>query len=79
MSGVPRHQRPLGIHVNTVAPGPVQTGYIALEAEQQVLPDIPLGRIGQPEEIADVIVFLASDQARWLTGNVLKVSGGHEL
>jgi 3-oxoacyl-[acyl-carrier protein] reductase len=69
----------LGITVNTVAPGPVQTGYISPEAEASELPNIPLGRLGQPEDIADVIVFLASQQARWLTGNVVKVSGGHAL
>jgi 3-oxoacyl-[acyl-carrier protein] reductase len=40
---------------------------------------IPLGRMGRPEDIADVVVFLASDQARWLTGQVIKVSGGHAL
>jgi 3-oxoacyl-[acyl-carrier protein] reductase len=70
---------PLGILVNTVAPGPTQTGYITPEMAAQVLPDIPLGRLGQPEEIADVILFLASAGARWLTGTVIKVSGGHEL
>ena len=70
---------PLGITVNTVAPGPVQTGYISQEMEQRELPGIPLARIGQPQDIADVIVFLASDQARWLTGQVIKVSGGHAL
>ena len=42
-------------------------------------PTIPLRRVGWPEDIADVIVFLASEQARWLTGQVIKVSGGHEL
>ena len=62
-----------------MAPGPVQTGYITPEIEARELPGIPLGRIGQPEEIADVIVFLASDQARWLTGQVIKVSGGHAI
>lgn len=41
--------------------------------------DIPLRRVGEPADIADVIVFLASDQARWLTGQVIKVSGGHEI
>jgi len=70
---------PLGITVNTVAPGPVQTGYISAEMEERELPSIPLRRIGQPEDIADVIVFLASDQARWLTGQVIKVSGGHAI
>ncbi len=69
----------LGITVNTVAPGPVQTGYITPEAEERELPLIPLGRIGQPEDIADVILFLASEQARWLTGQVIKVSGGHAI
>lgn len=70
---------PLGITVNTIAPGPVQTAYITDESEQRLLPDIPLRRLGQPRDIADVIVFLASDQARWLTGQVIKVSGGHAL
>jgi 3-oxoacyl-[acyl-carrier protein] reductase len=69
----------LGITVNTVAPGPVQTGWMNAELVEKVLPGIPLGRVGTPEDIADVIVFLASDQARWLTGQVIKVSGGHNL
>lgn len=69
----------LGITVNTVAPGPVQTGYITADLEEELLPSIPLRRIGQPEDIADVIVFLASEQARWLTGQVIRVSGGHEV
>jgi 3-oxoacyl-[acyl-carrier protein] reductase len=67
----------LGITVNTIAPGPTQTGYIP--ESSSVLDKIPLGRLGSPEEIADVAVFLASYQARWLTGQVIKVSGGHNL
>ncbi len=39
----------------------------------------PLGRIGQPEDVADVIVFLASGQARWLTGQLIYVGGGHRI
>ncbi len=70
---------PLGITVNAVAPGPVQTGWITAELEQELLPWIPLRRIGTPEEIADVVVFLASAQARWVTGQVLQVAGGHAL
>jgi len=70
---------PLGITVNAVAPGPVQSGYISADFEAEIAQSIPLRRIGQPEDIADVILFLASDQARWLTGQVLKVSGGHAL
>jgi len=69
----------LGIRVNTIAPGPTQTGYISLDMEEELKERIPLKRIGQPEEIADVSVFLASEQARWVTGQVIKVSGGHAL
>ncbi len=70
---------PLGITVNTVAPGPVQTGWMTADMEKREAPGIPMRRVGRPEDIADVIVFLASEQARWLTGQVIKVSGGHEL
>ncbi len=70
---------PLGITVNTVAPGPVQTGSYSRESVKRECAGIPMGRMGQPEDIADVIVFLASDQARWLTGQVIKVSGGHAI
>lgn len=70
---------PLGITVNAVAPGPVQTGWITPELEEQLLPRIPLRRVGTPEDIADAIVFLASEQARWVTGQVLQVAGGHAL
>jgi 3-oxoacyl-[acyl-carrier protein] reductase len=70
---------PLGITVNSVAPGPVQTGYISAGSEKKLLPDIPPRRIGEPQDIADAIVFLASEQARWVTGQVIKVSGGHAI
>jgi len=69
----------LGIRVNTIAPGPTQTGYISLELEGELRERIPLKRIGRPEDIADVAIFLASEQARWVTGQVIKVSGGHAL
>jgi 3-oxoacyl-[acyl-carrier protein] reductase len=70
---------PLGITVNAVAPGPVQTGWISAELEEGVVPSIPLRRIGVPSDIADAVVFLASEQARWITGQVLQVAGGHAL
>lgn len=70
---------PLGITVNAIAPGPIQTGSITPQSEERLIPKIPLGRIGQPQDIADAIIFLASEQARWLTGQVVKVSGGHEI
>ena len=70
---------PYGITVNCVAPGPTQTGWIDEELEQAVLPLIPMHCLIQPEDIAETILFLASEQARMLTGQVIKVSGGHAL
>ena len=68
-----------GITVNSVAPGPTQTGWIDQELEEAVLPIIPMGQLIQPEDIAETILFLASEQARMLTGQVIKVSGGHAI
>jgi 3-oxoacyl-[acyl-carrier protein] reductase len=68
-----------GITVNVVAPGPIQTGWIPADAEQPIVEDIPLGRMGRPDDVADVVVFLASDQARWVTGQRLFVGGGHRV
>ena len=68
-----------GMTVNCVAPGPTQTGWIDDELEKAVIPIIPMGKLIQPKEIAETILFLASDQARMLTGQVIKVSGGHAL
>ena len=68
-----------GITVNSVAPGPTQTGWIDEELEKAVIPLIPMGKLIQPEDIAETILFLASEQARMLTGQVIKVSGGHAL
>ena len=68
-----------GITVNCVAPGPTQTGWIDTDLEKAVLPLIPMGKLIQPEDIAETILFLASEQAKMLTGQVIKVSGGHAL
>ena len=68
-----------GITVNIVAPGPVQTGYITPVGEDEIAVGTPLGRVGVPEDVADVIVFLASYQARWLTGQLLYVGGGWRM
>ena len=68
-----------GITVNCVAPGPTQTGWIDNDLEQAVLPLIPMGALIQPEDIAQTILFLASEQAKMITGQVIKVSGGHAL
>jgi 3-oxoacyl-[acyl-carrier protein] reductase len=68
-----------GINVNVVSLGPVQTGWITAELERAILPTIPLGRTGNPEDVADVVVFLASHQARWVTGQRIYVGGGHGM
>ena len=68
-----------GITVNCVAPGPTQTGWIDDDLEKAVVPLIPMGKLIQPEDIAETILFLASEQARMLTGQVIKVSGGKAL
>ncbi|MBP0582817.1 SDR family oxidoreductase [Labrys sp. LIt4] len=72
-----------GVRVNGVAPGYIRTAQL-LSKEHSLGPEgaeaagafIPMGRIGEPEEIADVIVFLASSSARYLTGQTLVVDGG---
>lgn len=70
---------PYGITVNAVAPGPVQTGYIDAALERQVMPTIPMRRLGTPADIAAMVAFLMSDQAEWITGQVIQVAGGHAL
>lgn len=70
------------IRVNTLAPGGVETegthtaGIIGSELETQMVAGTPLGRIGQPDDIAKVAVFLASDDAEWINGEKINVSGG---
>ena len=68
-----------GITVNCVAPGPTQTGWIDADLEKAVVPLIPMGKLIQPEDIAETVLFLASDRAKMLTGQIIKVSGGHAL
>lgn len=70
---------PYGITVNVVSPGPIQTGWMSPELVNQAAEVTPLGRVGQPEDVAEVIVLLASEQARWLTGQLLYVGGGHRM
>ncbi len=71
------------IRVNAIAPGGVETegahdaGVIGSDFEKTMIAETPLGRIGQPEDIANVAVFLASDASSWLTGERLTVSGGY--
>jgi 3-oxoacyl-[acyl-carrier protein] reductase len=71
-----------GIRVNAVAPGPIDTPMsqmVSAEQKQAIARSIPLGRIGQPEDIGQAVVFLASDAASYITGATLPVSGGADL
>lgn len=70
---------PHGITVNVVSLGPIQTGWINPHLAAELAARTPLRRVGQPEDVADAIVFLASHQARWITGQVLHVGGGHTV
>lgn len=70
---------PHHITVNCIAPGPIQTGWIDKDLEKQILPSIPLGRVGDPTDIANGVLFLVAEQTSWMTGQVLKISGGHHI
>lgn len=75
---------PLGIRVNAVAPGYVDTPMTRAVLDQaefrdRVLTRIPLGRLADGDDIADVVAFLASDAARYMTGTVLPVDGGYSI
>ncbi|QIZ01073.1 SDR family NAD(P)-dependent oxidoreductase [Streptomyces sp. S1D4-11] len=71
-----------GIRVNGVSPGPTDTGMLTrfagtAENKAALVSEVPLGRLGRSEELADAIVFIASDDASYITGHVLNVDGGH--
>jgi len=70
------------IRVNSVNPGVIVTegttssGVIGSDLEKFVIETTPLGRVGQPDEVADAVVFLASDESRWVSGEHIRVAGG---
>jgi 3-oxoacyl-[acyl-carrier protein] reductase len=73
---------PKKIRVNSVNPGPVVTegfkagGIEGSDFEKSMIQGTPLGRLGQPDDVATVVAFLASDDARWVTGSLLQAAGG---
>jgi 3-oxoacyl-[acyl-carrier protein] reductase len=70
---------PYGITVNVVSPGVVQTGWLAPRIIKQIEQSYPLKRSGWPEDIANAVIFFASRQADWITGQVLQVGGGNRM
>lgn len=75
---------PKGIRVNCVAPGPTDTPTMAGnvaggDANDKLMQGVALGRLAQPEEIADVVAFLWSDESRFMNGSVVEVSGGQGI
>lgn len=65
-----------GIRVNTVNPGPVDTGYLTEEMWQVVEPMFPVGRYGHPDDPARLIAWLITEEASWITGQIINTEGG---
>ena len=83
MKGVAHEQAKHGVRANVVAPGPIdtawthkETGPMTAKMEKTNLAATPLGRLGTPEEVANVYCFLASDEASYVTGAIFSVDGG---
>jgi 3-oxoacyl-[acyl-carrier protein] reductase len=68
-----------GITVNVISPGAVQTGWMTTGLEKELKKSYPLRRTGTPEDIANAVIFFASVQADWITGQVLYVGGGNRM
>ncbi|QQE78898.1 SDR family oxidoreductase [Alicyclobacillus sp. SO9] len=67
---------PHNITVNAVDPGPTDSGWMNDELKEFLLSKFPMGRIGEPRDAAKLIVFLASDEAEWITGQIIHSNGG---
>ena len=69
---------PLGVRVNAIAPGEVETAILSPGTEK-IVETLPLRRLGQPSEVADVIWFLCSDAASYVTGTEIEVNAGQHV
>lgn len=67
-----------GITVNAVNPGPTDTGWMTNEVKEMILSKSPTGRVGMPQDTAKLITFLASDEADWITGQIIHSEGGFQ-
>lgn len=76
VKGLSRELGPRGINVNAVAPGPTDTEFLSETGRKSGPAMAALGRIADPAEIASVVAFLVSDEAKWITGQIIDVNGG---
>jgi 3-oxoacyl-[acyl-carrier protein] reductase len=67
---------PLKITVNAVDPGPTNTGWMNSELKEELLPKFPMGRLGEPRDAAKLVIFLASEESEWITGQIIHSDGG---
>jgi NAD(P)-dependent dehydrogenase (short-subunit alcohol dehydrogenase family) len=67
---------PHGIRVNAIAPGEIKTSILSPGTEEQLIPEIPMRRLGTPEEVAKTIYFLCSDQSSYVNGAEIHINGG---
>jgi 3-oxoacyl-[acyl-carrier protein] reductase len=67
---------PYDINVNAVCPGAIDTGIIPREMTKRMIARIPKGRLGRPEEVANLVVFLASQESEYMTGSAVVIDGG---
>jgi 3-oxoacyl-[acyl-carrier protein] reductase len=70
---------PLGITVNAINPGPTDTGWMSRELRERFEHGTPLGRVGRPEDAAELVGFLCSPRAGWITGQVIASDGGWSI
>lgn len=71
-----RELGPVRISANVLNPGPIDTGWMDEEIRRALVADQPLGRLGEPSDIADVVAFLVSGPGRWISGQLLQTDGG---
>jgi 3-oxoacyl-[acyl-carrier protein] reductase len=74
-----RQLGPYGINVNTVSPHAIETEMSAQWSEErrrEIIVSIPLRRLGKPQDVAEAVLFLASDEASFITGEILDINGG---
>jgi 3-oxoacyl-[acyl-carrier protein] reductase len=71
-----RELGPQGISANVLNPGPIDTGWMDDETREGLVPYHPLGRLGEPDDVAGIVAFLVSPAGRWISGQLLNADGG---